>query len=133
MRALIAVGLALVVVAAIPPLGIAGPKPNCCVFASGLGAEIDEYRDTVAATDTALGEALDKAVESLGNGIKSGAGACDTPAAQQKFQNVRTWLLRAVAAANGTGKPDGDVVRFIAELDGLLAGVCEDGPALPLE
>jgi hypothetical protein len=132
-RALIAVGLALVVVATIPPLGIAGAEPSCCAFASGLAAEIDEYRDAMAATDSALGKALDKAVESLRNGIKSGAGACDTRAAEQKFQNARTWLLSAAVAANDTGKPDGDVVRFIAELDGLLAGVCEDGPALPLE
>jgi hypothetical protein len=81
-----------------------------------------------AAREVQAIKSLNKAIESMTEGIEEGQGTCDTPKAQQKFQSARGWLLnfKQILADLGLegAELDSAADDIIAEIDSLLAGVC---------
>lgn len=143
-----ALGLALLAVALLPPPAGAF-APDCCDFALDIDQAVaDLATDTKVAIEAAappppearaaaLLKALDKAREFLAAVVAEGAPACEGRAAQQKAAGAARWLAhyREVLADVGWGASllDGDAAYLIARVESLATGVCEDGPALPLE
>lgn len=123
--------------------------PDCCTFTADIDLAVaDLASDTKAAIETAapplpaaraaaLLKALDKAREFLADVLAEGEPTCDNRAAAQKAAGAARWVAhyRETLADVGWDASllDGDAALVIARIESLAAGVCEDGPALPLE
>lgn len=141
--------LLALLIAAILPAAAGAFAPDCCDFARDIDqALVDLATDTKTAIETAapplpetradaLLKALDKARQFLAAAVAEGEPTCDNRAAGQKATGSARWLAhyRETLADVGWDASllDGDAAHAIARLESLVAGVCEDGPALPLE
>lgn len=146
---------ALVLVLSLVALALAAPGAvlaggDCCGFALELTGELadlatrtdlflastgDSPGDGAGGRGSALVKALAKAEEAMMSGLAEG-GTCDAARARLRFQNARGWLAsyrQVLADVHAQDSPlDGAAFFLGARVEGLTAGVCEDGPALPL-
>lgn len=149
LRPALVLALSLVALALAAP-GAVFAAGDCCTFALELTNALADLatRTDLSLTSTgalpgdvpgsrgsALLKALDKAEEALISGIAEG-GTCDAARARLRFQNARGWLAsyrQVLADVHAQDSPlDGAAFFLVARVESLTAGVCEDGPALPL-
>jgi hypothetical protein len=122
------------------PIAALAIDGNCCLFATEIGSGVAALAldtslslgsDVPAARKAALAKALGKAQEFLATGVTEGTDTCDTTKAKQKFQYARGWLVnyKEILADLGLSGSDLDLTadELIAQIDDLIAGVCEGG------
>jgi hypothetical protein len=149
LRPPLVLALSLIVLALAAP-GAVLAAGDCCAFALELTSALTDLAtrtdlslastgvlpgDVPGSRSSALLKALDKAEEAMTSGMADG-GTCDAARARLRFQNARGWIAsyrQILADVHAQDSPlDGAAFFLAARVESLIAGVCEDGPALPL-